>query len=371
VPRPGSSGRGVWDRLAGKVIGKRPDGPPRLRPGPPRQTATTGAFGGAGFVPKHRFAPGLPDAFPVVGARDRLGCACGLPLLRVLSTVEVMATSDSRRDAIEVAARPLRELLREEHDEIAAAQRALRRAERAHDRAIELAERQVRAARTAKPLAAYGHRVILYADQVSTADGNHDLTPEVRARIETPPEAGRSHRHELILTIEAPTWRREVVVPRRDERKVRRLAEEIELAARHVEVVRGAARAETAEADQDLGQAFADRRAVRETRALIRRLSDLVREDEDVIDMAPGISAGHDGVLVVTDRRLLFISVRRTLCFPYEQISSVELKGKWFGTRLALSTPTGRRVVSGLGPRHAAEIADLVRSRIGGQAASA
>ena len=105
--------------------------------------------------------------------------------MRVLSSVEPMAASDSKRDAIEVAARPLRELLREEHDEIAVAQRALRQAEKEHDRAIELAERQLRAAKTAKPLAAYGHQVILYADCVSTADGNHDLTPDVKARIES------------------------------------------------------------------------------------------------------------------------------------------------------------------------------------------
>ena len=88
-----------------------------------------------------------------------------------------MAASESKREAIEVAARPLRELLREEHDEIAAAQRALRQAEKAHNRAIELAQRQLRAARTAEPLAAYGHEVILYADRVSTAGGNHELTP--------------------------------------------------------------------------------------------------------------------------------------------------------------------------------------------------
>jgi hypothetical protein len=281
-----------------------------------------------------------------------------------------MAASNSKRDAIEVAARPLRELLREEHDEIAAAQRALRQAEKAHDRAIELAERQLRAAKTAKPLVAYGHHVILYADQVSTADGNHELTPEVRAWTESPPDSGRSHRHELTLTIEAPTWRREVVFPRRDERKVRRLAEEIELAARNVDVVRRAARAETEQADQDLGEALADRRAVQETRVLIHKLSALVHQDEDVIDMAPGISAGHDGVLVATDRRVLFISVRRTLSIPYEEISSVELRGKWFGTRLALSTRTSRGVFSGLAPRHADEIADLIRSRIGGEAAS-
>lgn len=286
-----------------------------------------------------------------------------MPGLRLLSSVERMAASDSKRDAIEVAAQPLRELLREEHDEIAAAQRALRQAEKAHNRAIELAKRQLRATKTAKPLAAYGHHVILYADRVSTADGNHDLTPEVRARIETRPKEGRSQRREMTLTIEAPTWRHEIVFPRQDERRIRRLAEEIELAARNVDVIRGAARAETEQADQDLGVARADRRAVQETRALLHQLSDLVYEAEDVIDMAPGISAGHDGVLVATDRRLLFISVRRTLSFPYEQVSSVELKGKWFGVRLALSTPSVTGVFSGLAPRHATEIAELIRGR--------
>lgn len=277
-----------------------------------------------------------------------------------------MAASESKRDAIEVAARPLRELLREEHDEIAAAERALRRAEKEHDRAIELAERQRRTADTPTPLAAYGHHAILYADRVSTADGTHDLTPDVRARIETRAEASRSRGREMTLTIEAPGWRREVAFPRRDARRVRRLAEEIELAARNVDVIRGADRADSAQADQDLSAARADHRAVQETKLLIRRLGDLVEEDEDVIDMAPGISAGHDGVLVATDRRLLFISVRRTLTFPYQQISSVRLKGRWFGARLALSLPTGKGVVSGLAPRHAAEIADLIRSRIAG-----
>ena len=62
--------------------------------------------------------------------------------------MDLMAASESKREAIEVAARPLRELVREEHDEIAAAQRALRQAEKAHNRAIELAQRQLRAART-------------------------------------------------------------------------------------------------------------------------------------------------------------------------------------------------------------------------------
>ena len=278
--------------------------------------------------------------------------------------MDLMAASESKREAIEVAARPLRELVREEHDEIAAAQRALRHAEKAHIRAIELAQRQLRAARTAEPLAAYGHELVLYADRVSTVGGTHELTPQVSAWIEDSPVAGRLHRHERTLKIVGPTWRSEVTFPRRDARKLRRLAEEIEAAARNAETIRRAARAEADQAERDLAGAWADRRAVEETRALIHRLNELVHDDEDVIDMAPGISAGHDGVLVATDWRLLFISVRRTLSFPYEHVSSVDVKGKWFGARLSVSTSDGNVVISGIAPGHASEIADLVRSRI-------
>ena len=278
--------------------------------------------------------------------------------------MDLMAASESKREAIEVAARPLRELVREEHDEIAAAQRALRQAERAHLRAIELAQRQLRAARTAEPLAAYGHELVLYADRVSTVGETHELTPQTSAWIEDSPVAGRSHRHALTLKIVGPTWRSEVTFPRRDERKLRRLAEEIEAAARNAETIRRAAGAEADQAERNLAGAWADRRAVEETRALIHRLDELVHDDEDVIDMAPGISAGHDGVLVATDWRLLFISVRRTLSLPYEHVSSVDVKGKWFGARLSVSTSDGNVVISGIAPGHASEIADLVRSRI-------
>lgn len=271
-----------------------------------------------------------------------------------------MAASESKREAIEVAARPLRDIIREEHDEIAAAQRALRKAEKAHDHAIELAERQLRAARTAKPLASYGHELILYADRLSTADANHELTPDVKVRI-----ADRT------LHIEGRKWHREVAFPRRDERKMRRLAEEIESAARNVDTIRALARDEADVAEGSLVGARAQRRAVEETRALIHRLGELVDEGEDVIDMAPGISAGHDGVLVATDRRLLFISVRRTLSFPYDQVSSVGVKGKLFGARLSVSTNAGKGVISGIAAGHAAEIADLVRSRISSQSSAA
>ncbi len=280
-----------------------------------------------------------------------------------------MAHSDRHREVIEVAAKPLRELLREEHDEIAAAQDALRHAEKVHDRAIELAERQLRAAKTAEPLAAYGHEVILYACRLSTADGNHELTSDVRARVEASSRPGSPH-SELTLVVEAPGWRREVAFPRWDQRKMHRLAEEIEAAGRNADAIRGADRADAQQAERVLGSAQVDRAAIEETRAHMHRLGELVEDGEDVIDMAPGISAGHDGVVVATDRRLLFIGLRRTLAFPYEELSRVAVRGRWFGARLALSTPEGTGVISGISPRHASEIADLVRSRIPGKRSS-
>ena len=197
-----------------------------------------------------------------------------------------MAASESKREAIEVAARPLRDLLREEHDEIAAAQRALRQAEKAHNRAIELAQRQLRAARTAKPLASYGHEVILYADRVSTAAGNHELTPAVTAWIEERPGAGRFHRHELTLKIEGPTWRRDVTFPRG--MSARWAAGRRSSPPRATsKAIRGAARADAEQADRDLGGAWADRRAVEEIRALIHGSANWSTR-EDVIDWRRG-----------------------------------------------------------------------------------
>ena len=60
---------------------------------------------------------------------------------------------------------------------------------------------------------------------------------------------GRVH-DDQPLEIVGPTWRREVTFPRRDSRKLRRLAEEIEAAARNAETIRRAARADTKQAER-------------------------------------------------------------------------------------------------------------------------
>jgi hypothetical protein len=275
-----------------------------------------------------------------------------------------MARSRGRREAIEVAARQLRELQKAQHDEIAAAQRALRDAEKDHAKTIEDSKRELRTAMSAWPIAAYGHEVILFEDRLSTPGGNRALTPSLRARVEEAQGDHHGLRHHLALVIEEPGWAETIRFPRRDEAQVRELARKIETAAREAELALEERRGDVRAAEQEIADAEADRDGIEETRILVNRLGELCEPNEDVLDMAPAISAGHDGVLVATDRRLLFVALRRSLSFPYEEISSVATKGRLFSTRLSVSTPEGKGVFSGLKHEHARAIADVVRERI-------
>ena len=199
--------------------------------------------------------------------------------------------------------------------------------------------------------------MILFEDRLSTADANHPLTPALTARVADADGGGVS------LTVEGPDWTEVVTFPRRHERKARKLAGAIEAAARSAEGTAERRRAQGEAAEREVAAATLDRSSVQRTRELIHKLGELCDDDEDVLDMAPALSAGHDGVLVATDRRLLFVSMRRTLTFGYGDISSVAARGRWLGTRLTVSTSTAKGVFGGLERRHAAELEALVRSR--------
>jgi len=186
-----------------------------------------------------------------------------------------MSPSEGKRDAVEAAARPMRERQRAETSQLAEAERALRRADREHDRALRKS-RRLRLARSSSP--------------------SSEREPE----------------------------------PRMDEME----------AAGHRS------------------------QAIAETRALLGNLGDLLGEGEEVLDMAAGINAGHDGVLVITDRRLIFVAPRRTLSLRHEDIARVEMRGRrWLGTRIAVFSPEGRTTFSGIRQRHASELAELLDER--------
>jgi Bacterial PH domain len=264
-----------------------------------------------------------------------------------------------KRKTLDAAAQEFRAAQGTDRDEILAARRALRRAERTYDLAIDRAELDVAIARAPTPIAAHGRRLILYDDRLSTPKRTHQLVPSVRARVEEVP----GHRS-LLLVVEGPDWREEVTGHHRDQQTLRRLAEAIEQAAREVDALTAARRPGSEAAEGRLAAARVERLGIEEARPLLERIAALSENDERVLDMAPGISTGHDGVLVVTDRRLLFVGLRHTLRLPYDAIRDIAVRGRRFGTRLIVSTPSGRSIVSGIAPRHAAEIADLARRHI-------
>jgi Bacterial PH domain len=265
-----------------------------------------------------------------------------------------------KRTTLEAAAREFRAAQGTDRDEILAARRALRQAERTHDLAVDRAERDVALARAPNVIAAFGRRLILYDDRVSTPTRTHELAPSVRARVAEAP----GHRAPL-LVVEGPGWREEVPGRHRDEQALRRLAEAIEQAASEVGAVTAARQPGSEAAEGRLAAARVERLGIEEAKPLLDRIAALTADDERVLDMAPGITTGHDGVLVVTDRRLLFVGLRHTLRVPYDAIRDVAVRGRRLGTRLIVRTPSGRSVVSGIAPRHAAEIAELARRHIG------
>jgi hypothetical protein len=151
---------------------------------------------------------------------------------------------------------------------------------------------------------------------------------------------------------------------RRDEHALRKLAQAIEAAAREVEALTATRRSDTEAAEGRLAAARVERLGIEAATPLLDRITALTEPGERVLDMAPGITTGHDGVLVVTDRRLLFVGLRYTLRLPYDAIQDVKVRGRRLGSRLIISTPSGRSVVSGIAPRHAAEIIELARQQI-------
>jgi hypothetical protein len=106
-----------------------------------------------------------------------------------------------------------------------------------------------------------------------------------------------------------------------------------------------------------------DRHGVEEALPLLRRLADVVEDDEEVLDMAPAVCGGHDGVVVATDRRILFLALRRTLSQSYRQIASVNVKGRHLRARLIVATCDDKLVIGGLKPPRAAALAELISQR--------
>ena len=124
-----------------------------------------------------------------------------------------------------------------------------------------------------------------------------------------------------------------------------------------------AAKSDTGPAQRELAAAHADRQNMAEARRLLDRVVGRLDANEEVLDLVAGISAGHDGVILLTSRRLLFIAPRRTLDVPYEDIEAVRIRGRHFGTRMTIVARGANNVISGLSPVRAANIAEVLNAK--------
>ncbi len=107
----------------------------------------------------------------------------------------------------------------------------------------------------------------------------------------------------------------------------------------------------------------------------LRKLPEMLYEDEEVMNLTQGQYEGNQGLVVVTDRRVMFVDEGMIRShredFPYERISSVQCKKSLMSGTLTIFASGNKAVIKNVVPKDQAEsIAEVIRSRIAGVANS-
>jgi PH (Pleckstrin Homology) domain-containing protein/putative oligomerization/nucleic acid binding protein len=101
----------------------------------------------------------------------------------------------------------------------------------------------------------------------------------------------------------------------------------------------------------------------------LRNLLDLLYEQELVVNLARGSYDGKQGLVVVTDRRVLFLSEgigrHKLEDFPYDKVTSVQSEKGMVNGGLKIFASGNAAVIEAMYPKERApEIGDYVRSRL-------
>jgi hypothetical protein len=79
----------------------------------------------------------------------------------------------------------------------------------------------------------------------------------------------------------------------------------------------------------------------------LRKLPEMLYEDEEVMNLTQGQYEGNQGLVAVTDRRVMFVDEGMIRShredFPYERISSVQCKKSLMSGTLTILLPATRR----------------------------
>jgi hypothetical protein len=104
-------------------------------------------------------------------------------------------------------------------------------------------------------------------------------------------------------------------------------------------------------------------------RKSLKALPEIIADDEEVTTMGSGRYESSNGLVVVTDRRVVFVNVgfghRRVEDFQFDRISSVQHDRGLMSGKVIITVAGNRAVIDNIAPKERADdIADLVRSRL-------
>jgi hypothetical protein len=126
-------------------------------------------------------------------------------------------------------------------------------------------------------------------------------------------------------------------------------------------------------AHEDQVKSLAESKLDRKVRFMVRKelkkLPSLLEDGENLENLAQGLYEGNEGIVAVTDRRLLFVEegVMRSRLedFPFDRISSIQSEKNMLAGKLTVFAAGNKAEVDRVMPKDRVdEIADLVRSRI-------
>lgn len=101
----------------------------------------------------------------------------------------------------------------------------------------------------------------------------------------------------------------------------------------------------------------------------MKKLPELLAEDEDVVNLARGEYDGKEGLVVVSDRRVLFVEqgmIRHNFeDFPYDKVSSVKTETGMRSGKITIYATGNKAELKDIHPKaRVTEIGDYVRVRI-------
>jgi hypothetical protein len=107
----------------------------------------------------------------------------------------------------------------------------------------------------------------------------------------------------------------------------------------------------------------------------MKKLPELLAVDEDAVNLARGEYDGKEGLIVVTDRRIMFVEqgmIRHNFeDFPYEKVNSVKTESGMRSGKITIHASGNKAELKDIHPKaRVPEIGDYVRGRISGGAPS-